>query len=81
MPNQEALLVDELVVFRAVLEKGREKSQQLLAVADENPLDSNGFVRVGDEYLLWLVQGIEKHSKTYFENVEPFIIDHPPVIS
>ena len=52
LPYQEAFLVDELVVLGAIFEKRGEKPQELFAVADENALDSDGFVRIRHKNLV-----------------------------
>lgn len=58
LPDQKALLVDELLVFRAVFEECGEKAEKLFAVADENLLHCQGLVGVRYEYLLLLVPAL-----------------------
>lgn len=51
LPQQETLLVVELVVLRAILEESRQEFQQALAVVDEKTLHLHRLVRVRNEYL------------------------------
>lgn len=51
LPDQEALLVNKLLVLGAVLQKRRQKSKQLFTVADENFLYSHRLIGVRNEDL------------------------------
>lgn len=47
--DEELPLVDELLVVGAVLEEVRQKIEELVAVHEQDLLDGNRFVRVGNE--------------------------------
>jgi hypothetical protein len=51
LPYQEALLVDELLVLRPVLQESRQETQELLTVANQNLLNCMRLVRIRDEDL------------------------------
>jgi hypothetical protein len=51
LPYQEALLVDELLVFGSVFEERWEEAEELLAVADQDPLHCQRLVGVCHKHL------------------------------
>lgn len=51
LPDQEALLVDELFIFSAVLEERGQEAQKLLAIAHQYFLHRDGLVRVCHKHL------------------------------
>ena len=54
LPDEEALLIVELVVVRSVVQKSRQEPEQPVAVVDEHALDRHRFVWIGDKHLYLL---------------------------
>lgn len=64
--DEEFSLINKLLIVGSVLQKVRQKVQELLPVHEEYLLDWNGFVGVGNKDL---------------EHMEAFILNHFPVVS
>lgn len=64
--DQELALINELLVICSVLQEMRQEVEQFLAVHEQDLLDGDGFVRVGNKDL---------------EYVEPLVLDHLSIVS
>ena len=81
LPNQEALLVDELVVVRPFCKELRQEFQELLPIVDQNLLNGYRLVRVGDEDLSGQSVARRHRSKQgYLKHMEALILHHLAVV-
>ena len=66
MLDQKLPLVDELLVISSVLEEVGQEREKLIAIHEQDLLDSNGLVGVGNKDL---------------EDMEALVLDHFPVVA